>query len=82
MTGHHDKYVVYAFYAVTEVRVGCHVVRKSDTGEIANILTVCRHCFEQIEFDNTAEPHVTIRACELKSQRRSPGTRPDDGDRL
>jgi hypothetical protein len=82
MTGHYDKYVAYAVKTVTEVRASCQVVRKFDTGEIANILTVCDHRLEQVELDNATEPNITTRARKLKSQRRSPGTRADDGNCL
>jgi len=82
MAGNDDKYVAYTFKTVTEVRVGRQIVRKFDSGEIANILTVCDHRFEQVELDNATEPNITTRARKLQGQRRSPGTRADNGNCL
>jgi hypothetical protein len=82
VAGHHDEYVAYALETVTEVRVNGQVVRELDTGEITNILTVRNHRFEQIELDNATEPDITTRTRKLKSQRRSPGARADNGDCL
>ena len=82
MAGYYDKNVAYAFKTVAEVRVGRQVVRKFDSGEIPNIFTVCDHRFEQVELDNATEPNITTRARELQGQRRSPGTRADNGNCL
>ena len=82
MAGHYDKDVAYAVKTVAEVRVSRQVVRKFDSGEIPNILTVCDHRFEQVELDNATEPNIITRARKLQSQRRSPGTRADDGNCL
>lgn len=82
MAGYHDKHVPYAFKTVTEVRVSRQVVRKFDSGEIANILTVRDHRFEQVELDNATEPNITTRARKLQCQRGTPGARTDDGDCL
>ena len=82
MAGHHDKYVAYAIKTVTEVRVSLQVVRKFNSGQIANVLAVCDHRLEQVEFDNATEPNITTRARELQRQRGTPGARTDDGDCL
>jgi len=82
VAGHHDKYVADAFKTVTEVRVSRQVVRKFYSGEIANILTVCNHRFEQVELDNATESDITTRARKLQRQRGTPGARTDDGDCL
>jgi len=82
VAGYYDKYVAYAFKAVTEIRMSRQVVRKLDSGEIANILTVCDHRFEQVELDNATEPNVTTRARKLQRQRGTPGARADNGNRL
>jgi hypothetical protein len=82
VAGHHDKYVAHAFKTVTEVRVNRQVVRKSNPGEVANVLTVRDHGFEQVDLDNATEPNIATGTRKLQSQRRSPGTRTDDGNCL
>ncbi len=82
MAGYHDEYVAYSLKTVTELGMSRQVVRKFDSGEIANIFAVRDHRFQQVELDDAAEPNITARARKLKSQRRPPGTCADHGNGL
>jgi hypothetical protein len=81
MAGHDNQYVAQSLQAVAEVRVGRQPVRKPDAREISNILTIRHHRLEQIELDDATKPNVAPGTRKLKSQRGSPGTCANDGDR-
>jgi hypothetical protein len=75
MTGHYNKYVADAAKTVAQIRVSRQVVRKFDAGQIANILTVRDHRFEQVELDDATQTNIATGARKLQGQRGSPGTR-------
>ena len=82
MAGYHHKNIANAGQAFTEVRTSDDVRWKFDTREIADILPVRNHGFQQVELNDATQANATSRARKLQRQRGSPGTSADNRYRL
>jgi hypothetical protein len=74
----HNENVAHTIKAVTEIRACNKICREFDAREIADVLTIRNHCFQQVELNDTTQANVTSRARKLQRQRRSPGTSADN----
>ena len=73
------KNITNTIKAIAEIRACNKIRREFDAREIADILAVRNHCFQQVELNDPTQANVTSRARKLQRQRRSPGTSADNG---
>jgi hypothetical protein len=82
VTWNHYENIANTIKAFAEVRTRDKIFRKFDTREIADILAVRNHGFQQVELNDATQANVTSRARKLQRQRGSPGTSADNRYRL